>query len=482
MKINLQQLQQLILEETINVLHLHEETSSALDYNISLLLKPVIDDFKTNIVAVIYTNYPTNTTVSVFLHKMRLGSPGRAGPPQLRRFSHVAMKAALLVLFQKRKKIELISQLNKGLNRLNWDTIITTVCTVDSGNEFEQSDTEDQEINKLVPPKSKPPSASDSIFENNDHTSCIQETIDILVSVFTKSLINEYKQLLSKIPSLVQTKIKHVIGQPGAFGWIAELENGHILKLFSGGTVSWVAGTGSEEVEWYKNLQRRAFDSSDDHLRSDLMIYDIGIIENGTGSGKPLNYVEMNKVLPWSDYTRYLDSVALKLRNTRDPAARKILDFINALDDIEYELTQVNTEVLYLLDWFSNTGIELTQREFKQIAIGLTHKKLIAARDLVTFNIMIELPFMSDHIYDAFANYVVSSYDGSSVAHRLKNFKNFRTLREKFGVFHDKLYIRYMMGLYGLHASGAEGRDLHAGNFGVTFENPMDPHFVFFDP
>ena len=67
---------------------------------------------------------------------------------------------------------------------------------------------------------------SSSIFDPE----CKARLFKIMVRGFRKIVLANYKEIFSKFPPLKESRIKLVIGKPGAFGWVVELENSHIFE------------------------------------------------------------------------------------------------------------------------------------------------------------------------------------------------------------------------------------------------------------
>lgn len=97
-------------------------------------------------------------------------------------------------------------------------------------------------------------------------------------------------ELVIKCPILEKPIVKLITA--GTKGFIYLLDNDHILKLYQEDY------TGGSDMYWYKSTKARLF-SSNGNI-TDLPIYDEGEIK--LNSGEIVNYVEMGRVIPVSDF------------------------------------------------------------------------------------------------------------------------------------------------------------------------------------
>ena len=262
-------------------------------------------------------------------------------------------------------------------------------------------------------------------------------------------VLSSFKNTLSTVKPFIESKIIKIIGAPGMFGWLVEMDTDHIIKFFKGGTGDWNSGAhGSGEMQWYTNMKDRAFTGKGS--RSEMMIYDIDTIKVGD---EKINYVEMSKILPWKDYMVYLRKIA-----PNDKAIQNLVrDFhYESFIDINHALAKIYQ------DFVKSDELENNKNEFLKAINIISRSTKPDAEDLP----------------DAYKA-LIKAYNGR-IQHSYIN--SLQKLRVTFVQLHYKLFFRYVRGIYELYESGAVGTDLHKGNFGVTFENPMDPHFVFFDP
>jgi len=267
-------------------------------------------------------------------------------------------------------------------------------------------------------------------------------------------VFDAFKKVLSLVRPFTESRIIDIIGAPGLYGWLVELDTGHILKFFQKGVGDYTAGEGggSGEIKWYANMKDRAF--SGKGSRSELMIYDTDVIEIPFPppiDGVTLNYVEMSKVLPWEDYIHYLRKTVKK----NSPQEMILRD----LRSISF--FSINGVLIQLYKLLKDSDLPNTLKEYLKLCNIASYYSPRMKHTLK----------LSPEYKDMFRLADIDYYSSM-----------LRDLRESFTGFHHKLFFRYIRGIYETYESGAVGRDLHEGNFGVTFENPMDPHFVFFDP
>jgi len=125
-------------------------------------------------------------------------------------------------------------------------------------------------------------------------------TLNMPPEDFDRENIGAILEVGDEIPNdnpLKSNKIVNLLGM-GAFGVVFELDNGHALKLFSGGVRSGAAGV-EDELSWYKEMKDDQFSGTS--RRGELAVY-------GSGNLETLNFdvgwAEIGQIVPFKSWVK----------------------------------------------------------------------------------------------------------------------------------------------------------------------------------
>ena len=113
---------------------------------------------------------------------------------------------------------------------------------------------------------------------------------------FRKKNLSVFTDVVNEIPNdnpLKSNKIVDLLGA-GAYGVVFELDNGHALKLFSGG----IRGA-EEELEWYEEMKSDQFTGAS--RRGELAVFGSGNLET---SNFDVAWAEIGQVVPLKMWAR----------------------------------------------------------------------------------------------------------------------------------------------------------------------------------
>jgi len=125
-------------------------------------------------------------------------------------------------------------------------------------------------------------------------------TLNMPPEDFDRENIGAILEVGDEIPNdnpLKSNKIVNLLGM-GSFGVVFELDNGHALKLFSGGVRSGAAGV-EDELSWYKEMKDDQFSGTS--RRGELAVY-------GSGNLETLNFdvgwAEIGQIVPFKSWVK----------------------------------------------------------------------------------------------------------------------------------------------------------------------------------